>query len=78
MAESQERRLELLLERFKADSGRYRDLQVPGDTKSRRGALRGLLRGAPRGAVRGRLFGQTRIKLRFYQKPLVNTEKMFV
>ena len=43
MADTQEKRLELLLERFKADSGRYRDLRVPGDTESRRGALRSLM-----------------------------------
>ena len=42
------------------------------------GAMHGLLRDDPRGAVRGRLFGQMCEKLRFYQKPLVNTEKMFV
>ena len=43
MADTQERRLELLLERFKADSVRYRDLRVPDDTESRRGALRSLM-----------------------------------
>ena len=42
------------------------------------GAMHGLLRDDPRGAVRGSLFGQMCEKLRFYQKPLVNTEKMFV
>ena len=39
----QSKRLETLLERFKADSGRYRDWAVPPDTASRRAALRSLM-----------------------------------
>lgn len=43
----QNRRLTELLERFKADSGRYRDWQVPGDEASRRAALRSLMNVRP-------------------------------
>ena len=39
----QQRRLAELLERFKADSGRWRDWDVPGDEASRRAALRSLM-----------------------------------
>ena len=40
---AQARLLEELLERFKADSGQYRDWAVPGDDTSRRAALRSLM-----------------------------------
>ena len=39
----QMKRLEALLERFKEDSVRYRDMAVPGDMESRRAALRSLM-----------------------------------
>ena len=38
-----DRILNALLERFKADSGRYRDMAVPDDMASKRGALRALM-----------------------------------
>jgi len=38
-----DRLLDALLERFKADSGRYRDLEVPADGASKRRALRSLM-----------------------------------
>ena len=40
---TQYKRLEALLERFKADSVRYRDMVVPGDVESQRRALRSLM-----------------------------------
>ena len=40
---TQYKRLEALLERFKADSVRYRDMEVPGDVESQRRALRSLM-----------------------------------
>ena len=39
----QYKRLEALLERFKADSVRYLDMEVPGDVESQRWALRSLM-----------------------------------
>ena len=39
----QERRLETLVEAFKADSVRYRDLKTPADTEGRRRLLRSLM-----------------------------------
>ena len=40
---AQAKRLEALLARFKADSGRYRTLEVPDDDEARRRALRSLM-----------------------------------
>lgn len=44
---AQERRLAALVERFKADSGEYRDWRVPPDAESRRRALRALMNVRP-------------------------------
>ena len=41
--DKQKLRLEELLTRFKADSGRYRDMAVPADEESERNALRSLM-----------------------------------
>ncbi len=39
----QEQRLDLLVDAFKKDSGRYRDLETPGDTNGKRRVLRSLM-----------------------------------
>ena len=43
MCDAQERRLDALLERFKEDSGEYRDLKVPDHPEAKRRALRSLM-----------------------------------
>ena len=40
---TQDERLDYLVEEFKADSGKYRDLQTPGDTEGKRRILRSLM-----------------------------------
>lgn len=40
---TQEQRLDYLVEEFKADSDKYRELQVPGDTEGKRRILRSLM-----------------------------------
>ena len=40
---SQEQRLDYLVEKFKADSGEYKDLQTPADSEGKRRILRSLM-----------------------------------